>query len=107
MLADTVSRQDELSAEIDDTVLIRLAADFAEDGTFGCRTLEITKSEVRVLEEGGAPSLRFNIADVASAPNEPLVGGGRLEITAKSGEIVPVLSYSLTLAAKFSEVARG
>src|SRR5205823_7467896 len=39
--------------------------------------------------------------------NEPLVGGGRLEIIAQTGEVIPILSYSLTVAAKLSEAARG
>ncbi|HEY0074569.1 MAG TPA: ABC transporter ATP-binding protein, partial [Abditibacteriaceae bacterium] len=38
---------------------------------------------------------------------EPLIGGGRLEITTKDGETVPVISYSLHVAEKFSEAARG
>ena len=90
-----------------DDVLIRLVADFAEDGSFGHRTLEVTNENVRVLEKGGATSFVIPIAEIKSARNEPLVGGGRLELITKSGELVPVLSYSLTLSAKFSEAARG
>ena len=90
-----------------DDVLIRLVADFAEDGSFGHRTLEVTKENVRVLEIGDAPSFVIPISDIKTARNEPLVGGGRLEVVAKTGEILPILSYSLTLAAKFSEAARG
>jgi ATP-binding cassette subfamily B protein len=107
MSASTLERRDDSSGQIDDEILIRLAADFAKDGTFGCRTLEIAKSFVRVLDEDGTTSFSIPVADVASARNEPLVGGGRLEITTKSGDIVPVISYSLTVAAKFSEAARG
>jgi ATP-binding cassette subfamily B protein len=90
-----------------DDVLIRLRADFAEDGQFGARDLEVTRTTIRVLEKGDAESLRIPIADVKSARNEPLVGGGKLELHLKAGEILPVLSYSLTMAAKFSEAARG
>lgn len=90
-----------------DDVLIRLVADFAEDGSFGHRTLEVTNDNVRVLEKGGATSFVIPITEIKSARNEPLVGGGRLELITKSGELVPVLSYSLTLSAKFSEAARG
>ena len=88
-------------------VLIRLDADFAEDGRFGHRVLEVTGQTVRVLESDGTMSFQIPIAEVKSARNEPLVGGGRLEIITRGGEIVPILSYSLTLAAKFSEAARG
>jgi ATP-binding cassette subfamily B protein len=92
-----------LAAEI----LIQLEADFAADGVFGHRTLEVTPDLVRVLEASGAVSFQIPIADIRSARNEPLVGGGRLEVTTKSGEIMPIISYSLTVAAKFSEAARG
>lgn len=90
-----------------DGILLRLEADFTEAGEFGERTLEVTQSLVRVLESGGAVSFQIPIAEIKSARNEPLVGGGRLEITTKSGEVIPILSYSLTVAAKFSEAARG
>jgi ATP-binding cassette subfamily B protein len=91
----------------DDGVLIRLDADFAEGGRFGARRLEVTNDVVRVLEPGGAISFTMPISEVKSARNEPLVGGGRMEIQAKTGELVPVLSYSLSVAPRFSEAARG
>lgn len=87
--------------------LIQLEADFLEDGKFGRRTLEVDADQIRVVERGGAVSLQVPIADIKSARNEPLVGGGRLEIVSRTGEILPIISYSLTLAAKFSEAARG
>jgi ATP-binding cassette subfamily B protein len=98
---------DEAAKTEDDEVLIRLEGDFSEDGMFGHRTLEVTHSVVRTLDPGGAISFQAPISEVKSARNEPLVGGGRLEITTKGGDILPVLSYSLTVAAKFSEAARG
>jgi ATP-binding cassette, subfamily B, bacterial len=88
-------------------VLIRLDADFEEDGTFGHRVLEVTATRVRVLEPSGAVCFQMPIAEIKSARNEPLVGGGRLEIIAQNGEVIPILSYSLTVAAKLSEAARG
>lgn len=88
-------------------LLIRLEADFDEDGHFGHRVLEVTATDVCVRERGGAPSFRIPIADIKSARNEPLVGGGRIEVITTSGEMLPVISYSLTVAAKFSEAARG
>jgi ATP-binding cassette subfamily B protein len=87
--------------------LIELIGDFAENGRFGSRTLIVDATHVRVLETGGAVSFQIPIADIKSARNEPLVGGGRLEVTTKTGEILPIISYSLTVAAKFSEAARG
>ncbi len=107
MSVTTPIRQAGVSVTYDDEILIRLAADFARDGSFGCRNLEVTHHEVRVLEENGVASFRVTIADIASARNEPLVGGGRLEITTKKGEVLQVITYSLTVAAKFSETARG
>ena len=87
--------------------LIRLDADFGDDGGFGRRTLVVTSDAVRILEPGGALAFQMPIAEIQTARNEPLVGGGRLEITAKNGDIVPVVTYSQTVAARFSEAARG
>lgn len=87
--------------------LIQLEADFLEDGKFGRRTLEVDPVHVKVLEANGATSFQIPIAEIKTARNEPLVGGGRLEVVAKTGEIIPIISYSLTVAAKFSEAARG
>lgn len=94
------------SALADDKNLISLEADFADDGQFGRRTLEVTSTHVRVIEDD-VVSFTMPIAEIKTARNEPLVGGGRLEVVAKTGEILPIISYSLTVAAKFSEAARG
>lgn len=90
-----------------DNALIQLEADFDEDGQFGKRTLEVSSTHVQVVEANGTASLQMPIEEIKSARNEPLVGGGRLEVVMKTGEIVPIISYSLTVAAKFSEAARG
>lgn len=89
------------------TILIRLEADYGEDGAYGQRTLEVTGKEVRIVEQNEFVSFRIPISDVKSARNEPLIGGGRLEITTNEGELVPVVTYSLQVAARFSEAARG
>lgn len=104
--ASTSSAGQPSPAPLED-VLIRLVADFAHGGKFGHQTLEVTSTDVRVLDAGGAVSCRVPIAEIKSARNEPLVGGGRLEVVTKQGELIALLSYSLTLAAKFSEAARG
>ncbi len=88
-------------------ILIQLEGDLNEQGIFGSRTLEVTAELVRVCEPNGAVSLQIPISDIKSARNEPLVGGGRLEVTTHGGEILPIISYTLTIAAKFSEAARG
>lgn len=104
--AITASEPGKTPASPDD-VLIRLVADFAHGGKFGHQTLEVTPTDVRVLDAGGAVSCRVPIAEIKTARNEPLVGGGRLEVVTKAGDLVVLLSYSLTIAAKFSEAARG
>ncbi len=88
-------------------LLISLESDFAADGGFGKRTLEVRSDSVRVIESTGVASFHMPMIDIASARNEPLVGGGRLELKAKTGEIIPIISYSMTIAHKFSEAARG
>ncbi|MBV9467844.1 MAG: hypothetical protein JOZ57_01210, partial [Abitibacteriaceae bacterium] len=88
-------------------VLIRLEADFNEDGYYGQRILEVTPESVRVLDWDDVVSFQIPIEEIKSARNEPLVGGGRLEITTKTGDLLPVVTYSLNVAARFSEAARG
>ncbi len=88
-------------------VLIRLDGDLAENGRFGHRILEVTAVEVRVLEKGEAVGFRIPISEIKSARNEQLVGGGRLELATPDGRLFPIISYTLTMAPKFSEAARG
>ena len=95
------------SRQHEDAPLIRLEADFDADGNFGRRILEVTAEAVRVLEASGATAFQMPITEIQTARNEPLVGGGRLEITAKGGDILPVVTYSQSVAAQFSEAARG
>jgi len=89
------------------SVLITLESDIGKDGQYERRVLEVTASHVSVREDDGSASFKAPIAEIKSARNEPLVGGGRLEVTTKSGELLPVLTYSLQQAAQFSEAARG
>lgn len=96
-----------LNPPLSSEVLVRLDGDVSENGTFGDRVLEVTADTVRIVEQNGTVSLKIPISDIKSARNEPLVGGGRLEVTTKSGDILPIISYSLTVAAQFSEAARG
>jgi len=102
-----VAREGSNTPASPETSLISLEADFLNDGRFGARRLEVTSTSVQVVEPGGVVSFQIPIAEIKTARNEPLVGGGRLEVTTSSGEILPVISYSLTVAAKFSEAARG
>ena len=81
------------------TELIRLEADFAEGGEFGRRTLSVTQESVSVLEASGARAFQMPMSEIQTARNEPLVGGGRLEITGKNGDILPIITYSQTVAA--------
>jgi ATP-binding cassette subfamily B protein len=92
---------------VSEETLVRLDGDIAENGGFGHRILEITATNVRILEPNGVIALQIPMQDIKSARNEPLVGGGRLEVTTKTEEILPIISYSLTVAAQFSEAARG
>ncbi len=91
----------------DEEALIRLTADFDPEGGFGRRELVVTRAAVQVVEPSGALAFQMPVAEIKTARNEPLVGGGRLEITAKNGDILPVVTYSQTVAARFSEAARG
>lgn len=96
-----------LISEPERPILISLEADFDGEARYGRRILEVDATVVRVLESNGALAFQIPIAEIKSARNEPLVGGGRMEVTTKLGEIIPIISYSLTVSAKFSEAARG
>jgi ATP-binding cassette subfamily B protein len=96
----------EPAPEIAPDILIRLEADIDESGRFGQPVMEVTAQQVRVLD-GEIVSFQIPIADIKAARNEPLIGGGRLEITTKEGEVLPVVAYTLHVADKFSEAARG
>ncbi len=87
-------------------LLIRLEADIDESGQFGQPVMEVSAIQVRVLN-GDVVTFQIPFADIKAARNEPLIGGGRLEITTKDGEVLPVITYSLHVADKFSEAARG
>jgi ATP-binding cassette subfamily B protein len=91
----------------DDLILIELDGDFDGNGQFGKQTLQVTADWVRIIDTAGMRAFQMPIAEIKSARNEPLVGGGRLEITAKSGECIPIITYSQSHAHKFSEAARG
>lgn len=95
----------ELNPEVG--TLIRIQGDIGDKGHYAQRTLEVTPDTVRILEASGAVSFQIPISNLKTARNEPLVGGGRLELTTDRGEILPIISYTSTLSAKFSEVARG
>ena len=75
-----------------DEILIRLEGDFASEGQFGLRVLEVSARFVRILEADGTRRREIPIAAIESARNEPLVGGGRLEILTKSGDLIPAIT---------------
>ena len=104
-----MSKPETPQAALPEGVLIRLEADFRRwRNAFGKRVLEVTGDRRPGIGTGrGQSTFQIPVADIKSARNEPLIGGGRLETTTKTGEILPLISYSLTVAAQFSEAARG
>jgi ATP-binding cassette subfamily B protein len=92
---------------LQEELLIQLEGDYAEGSAFGLRTLEVTPEIVRVRETNGVVAFQIPVSEIKEARNEPLVGGGRLEITAKNGDFFPIITYSSTVSAQFSEAARG
>jgi ATP-binding cassette subfamily B protein len=86
-------------------ILLSLTADLTESAEFGERLLEITQKSVRVCLPDGMPVQVIDLEDVASAKSESLVSGGRILATLKTGEQIPVVSYTLTHAEVFSDAA--
>ena len=99
----------ETALSADSPVLIREVADIIaeENHRFGKREVVVTAARVAVFDEAGVQLLTVPIADIKGARTEPLVGGARLELTLNSGTVLPVVEFSATIAARFSEMARG
>ena len=94
-------------APADPEILIALEADLDPSGNFGARHLEVTAAEIRVIESDGTLSTRLPIRDLKSARTEPLLSGGRLDVTLRSGATLPILFFTQSVAPRFSEAARG
>ena len=96
------------SARVEEPVLMEGIADLlAEEGhIFGERQVRVTRTAVTVHTPAGTELLRVPMAEIRTARTEPLVGGGRLELTTGSG-IVPVAEFTASVADRFSEMARG
>ncbi len=94
------------------TVLASEVADLViENGyRFGTRTVCVEQAragtQVSVLDEHGAKIAIVPMTDIRTARVEPLVGGGRLELTTTEG-ILPLVAFTASQAARFSELARG
>ena len=88
--------------------LLRETADLvAEEGhRFGRREVRVYGDRVSLHDETGRELLRVPMKSIRSARTEPLVGGARLELKTDRG-IVPVAEFTATIAARFSEMARG
>lgn len=92
----------------EETLLVAMS-DIRHDGRFGVRWIMLTNKRVVVLSDhapgvDGAVSMDFS--EISDARAEPLVGGGRLEVNWR-GHFTPIIEYSSSLGAKFTEIARG
>ena len=103
-----------LMAPGEETLLVA-TSDVRRDGRFGVRWIVVTNKRVVVLSEAGpgangaeidADAVNLEFTEISDARAEPLVGGGRLEVKL-NGYFTPIVEYSSSLAAKFTEIARG
>jgi ATP-binding cassette subfamily B protein len=103
----TSNRQADVTPSVSqsDDVLIQLECRLHRAAVFGVRTLEIKSQEFEYSKRRNYVSNRHQ--DIQSARNEPLIGGGRLEVTTKQGKVIPLVIYSQSVSSKFSEAARG
>ena len=96
-----------LALAADEDVLIRVHSDLTDDRTYGAQWVLVTPERVVVAPEAGIDgAVEVAIDQVKAARTEALIGGGRLEIEREAAPTVSV-PYSGSMAAKFSEVARG
>ena len=96
-----------LALAADEDVLIRVHSDLTDDRTYGAQWVLVTPERVVVAPEAGIDgAVEVAIDQVKVARTEPLIGGGSLEIEREAAPTVSV-PYSGSMAAKFSELARG
>ena len=96
-----------LALAADEDVLIRVHSDLTDDRTYGAQWVLVTPERVVVASEAGIDgAVEVAIDQVKVARTEALIGGGRLEIEREAAPTVSV-PYSGSMAATFSEVARG
>lgn len=98
----------EKMASDEETLLVAMS-DIQHDGRFGVRWLMLTNKRVVVLphtEPGVDGAVSIDLTEISDARAEPLVGGGRLEVQ-WNGHFTPIIEYSSSLGAKFTEIARG
>src|SRR5207237_7943539 len=89
--------------------LVESASARSPDLKLGERRVEVTNRRVRVGTGTNSSTVEldsFPLSEVRGARTEPLVGGGRLEITVE-GRTVPLVEYTAAKSAYFSEIARG
>ena len=87
--------------------LIHVAADLADDRSFGEKWVVVTDRRVlMLLASGENGSVDVPISDVGEVRTDEFVGAGRLEIERKQGAPVYV-DYSRSRLGKFAEVAEG
>ena len=92
----------------EETLLVAMS-DIRHDGRFGVRWIMLTNKRVVVLSDqapGVNGAVSMDLTEISDARAEPLVGGGRLEVK-RNGYFTPVIEYSSSLGAKFTEIARG
>jgi ATP-binding cassette, subfamily B, bacterial len=90
-------------------LVLEFAADLAPDLQFGERRVEVTNHRVRVLTGANGSTTELEnilLKEIKGARTEPLVGGGRLEVTV-DGRVIPLVEYTAARSAHFSEIARG
>ena len=98
----------ELKSPGEETLLVAMS-DIRHDGRFGVRWMLLTDKRVMVLPHlapGVNGAVSMDLSEISDARAEPLVGGGRLEVNWK-GHFTPIVEYSSSLGAKFTEIARG
>ena len=93
----------------DEETLLVAMSDIRHDGRFGVRWMLLTNQRVVVLSDlapGVDGAVSMDLSEISDARAEPIVGGGRLEVK-RNGHFAPIIEYSSSLGAKFTEIARG
>lgn len=71
------------------------------------RSWQLPPTELFIRDVNHKIIHKIPLSSLKSIRNEPLVGGGRIQITEHSGRIRTLICYSLSRSPHFSEAARG
>lgn len=106
-IPDVIRKKLDARLHADEEIRIALESDIDADGRFDARWLVTTDRRIMTLGlNGDGRDLDVPMDEVRLVRIEPLVGGGRLEVSTFT-DTVPLITYSQSRSDRFVEASRG